>query len=206
MSLIVRGESVYTLFRCAWSRIAEFHIAVRATGTIVIQAWKVHGITFVEQCFSDDRMAYRKDKLDAERKTVATSAAAAAFMQRGPPHGTLDYPEIAPRMTRHSLCAILTDRDKTVHMTRNKQTIEVVTVSEERRRRWSPEEKAALVRETYEPGSSVSLVARKHGMSASQLFNWRKLEREGALTAVASGESVVPASELAAARAQIAQL
>ena len=38
------------------------------------------------------------------------------------------------------------------------------------------------------------------------MFNWRKLEREGALVAVHSGESVVPASELAAARAQIAQL
>jgi transposase len=91
-------------------------------------------------------------------------------------------------------------------MTSNKQTIEVVTVSEERRRRWSAQEKAALVKETYEPGMSVSLVARKHGISASQLFNWRKLEREGALVAVHSGESVVPASELAAARAQIAQL
>jgi transposase len=91
-------------------------------------------------------------------------------------------------------------------MTRNKQTIEVVTVSQERRRRWSAEEKAALVRETYEPGMSVSLVARKHGIGAGQLFTWRKLEREGALTAVNAGESVVPASELAAARAQIAQL
>lgn len=91
-------------------------------------------------------------------------------------------------------------------MTRNKQTIEVVTVSEERRRRWSTAEKAALVRETYEPGMSVSLVARKHGVGASQLFSWRKLEREGGLTAVNAGESVVPASELAAARAQIAQL
>jgi transposase len=91
-------------------------------------------------------------------------------------------------------------------MTRNNQTIEVVTVSEERRRRWSVQEKAALVKETYEPGMSVALVARKHGISASQLFNWRKLEREGALVAVHSGESVVPASELAAARAQIAQL
>ena len=98
------------------------------------------------------------------------------------------------------------DRNKTVSMTRNNQTIEVVTVSEERRRRWSVQEKAALVKETYEPGMSVSLVARKHGISASQLFNWRKLEREGALMAVHSGESVVPASELAAARAQIAQL
>jgi transposase len=93
-----------------------------------------------------------------------------------------------------------------VSMTRNNQTIEVVTVSEERRRRWSVQEKAALVKETYELGMSVSLVARKHGISASQLFNWRKLEREGALVAVHSGESVVPASELAAARAQIAQL
>lgn len=64
-------------------------------------------------------------------------------------------------------------------MTRNKQTIEVVTVSEERRKRWSAEEKAALVRETYEPGmsvSSVSLAARKHGIGAGQLLNWRKLE------------------------------
>jgi len=56
-------------------------------------------------------------------------------------------------------------------MTRNKETIEVVTVSEERRRRWSIAEKAALVRETHEPGMSVSLVARKHGVAASQLFN-----------------------------------
>lgn len=94
-----------------------------------------------------------------------------------------------------------------MHMTnKNKQVVEVVTVSEERRRRWNASEKAALVRETYEPGMSVSLVARKHGISESQLFNWRKLEPEGALTAVQAGESVVPASELAAARAEIAQL
>ena len=93
-----------------------------------------------------------------------------------------------------------------MHTTKNKQTIEVVTVSEERRRRWSTAEKAALVRETYEPGMNVSLVARKHGISGSQLFNWRKLERVGALTAVHAGESVVPASDLAAARAEIAQL
>ena len=90
--------------------------------------------------------------------------------------------------------------------THNKSTIEVVTVSEERRRRWSPAEKAELVRQTYEPGMSVSLVARQHGVAACQLFNWRKLEREGALTADSAGESVVPASDLAAARAQIAQL
>ncbi|MDB5840566.1 MAG: transposase [Herminiimonas sp.] len=115
--------------------------------------------------------------------------------------------ETAPWMTGHSLCGIFTHRNTTVNMTRtNKETIEVVTVSEQRRRRWSAAEKAALVRQTYEPGMSVSLVARQHGVAASQLFNWRKLEREGALTAVSAGESVVPASELASARAQIAQL
>jgi transposase len=91
-------------------------------------------------------------------------------------------------------------------MTRNNERIEVVTVTEQRRRRWSTQEKADLVRMTYEPGMSVSLVARQHGVAASQLFNWRKLDREGALIAVGAGESVVPASELATARAQIAQL
>ncbi len=93
-----------------------------------------------------------------------------------------------------------------MNMTSTKQKIEVVTLTEQRRRRWSSQEKAELVRLTYEPGMSVSLVAREHGVAASQLFNWRKLEREGGLTAVGAGESVVPASELANARAQIAQL
>jgi transposase len=59
-----------------------------------------------------------------------------------------------------------------VHMTRNKQTIEVVTVSEERCGRWPTAEKAALVRETYESGMSVvasSTQARRWGQSAVQL-------------------------------------
>ena len=77
----------------------------------------------------------------------------------------------------------------------DKQTIEVVSVTE----------RAALVRQTYEPGMSVWLVARQNGVGASQLFNWRKLDREGALTAVGSGESVVSASEPAPALAQILQ-
>jgi transposase len=51
---------------------------------------------------------------------------------------------------------------------------------------------------------SVPLVARRHDISASQPLNWRKLEREGALVAVHSGASVVPASELAVVCAQIA--
>ena len=90
-------------------------------------------------------------------------------------------------------------------MPRRTDSIEVIT-TDQRRRRWSPQEKAALVRRTYEPGMSVSLVARTEGVAGSLLFQWRKLEREGALTAVSAGESVVPASELAAARAEIVKL
>lgn len=89
--------------------------------------------------------------------------------------------------------------------TRNTDSVEVV-LKDQRRRRWSPAEKEALVRRTYEPGMSVSLVARQEGVAASLLFQWRKLERQGALTAVSAGEAVVPASELAAARAEIAKL
>ena len=61
-------------------------------------------------------------------------------------------------------------------MTRHTETIEVIT-RDQRRRRWSAAEKAALVRKTYEPGMSVSLVARQEGVSASLLFTWRKLDR-----------------------------
>ncbi len=38
--------------------------------------------------------------------------------------------------------------------------IEVIT-STERRRRWSAEDKKAIVEQTYQPGMSVSLIARK---------------------------------------------
>jgi transposase-like protein len=89
--------------------------------------------------------------------------------------------------------------------TRHTDTVEVI-LKGQRRRRWSPAEKAALVRRTYEPGMSVSLVARQEGVAASLLFQWRKLDRQGALTAVSAGEAVVPASELVAARAEIAKL
>ena len=87
---------------------------------------------------------------------------------------------------------------------RNSKEAEVLAA--ERRRRWSASEKLAMVRETYEPGMTVSLVARRHGVNPNQVFHWRKLERVGALTAVSAGEMVVPAAELEAARRQIREL
>ncbi|EJE9839147.1 IS3 family transposase [Escherichia coli] len=76
----------------------------------------------------------------------------------------------------------------------------------EKRRRRTTQEKIAIVQQSFEPGMTVSLVARQHGVAASQLFLWRKQYQEGSLTAVAAGEQVVPASELAAAIKQIKEL
>jgi len=39
-----------------------------------------------------------------------------------------------------------------------------------RRRTWSEDEKAAIVAESEAPNTSISAVARRHGLSASQLF------------------------------------
>ncbi len=44
----------------------------------------------------------------------------------------------------------------------------------EGRRRWSEEEKRALVAEVLASGESVSHVARRHNLNPSMLFCWRK--------------------------------
>ena len=83
--------------------------------------------------------------------------------------------------------------------------VEVIT-SVQRRRRWSAEEKTAMVQATYAPGMSVSLVARRHGVAPNQLFRWRRLYAEGALSAVGAGEEVVAASEYRALQHQVREL
>lgn len=65
-------------------------------------------------------------------------------------------------------------------------------VGPERRRRWSQQDKLQMVRESYEPGNAVSMVARRHEVNPNQLFQWRKLHQAGALSAVSAGEAVVP--------------
>lgn len=83
--------------------------------------------------------------------------------------------------------------------------VEVIS-SVQRRRRWTPEEKIQIVEETYLPGTTVSLVARRHGIAGNQLFTWRRLMVQGALTAATAGEEVVPASDYRAMEAQVREL
>lgn len=91
-------------------------------------------------------------------------------------------------------------------MTNNKQEVMEVLTRPERRRRWSADEKLAMVRESFEPGKSVSMVARQNGVNPNQLFHWRKLYQDGSLSTVSAGEEVVPASELSDALKQIREL
>jgi transposase len=48
---------------------------------------------------------------------------------------------------------------------------------------------------------SVSLVARRHSIGSNRIFTWRRLVAQGALTAAAVGEEVLPASEYRALEA-----
>src|SRR5690242_10994683 len=73
--------------------------------------------------------------------------------------------------------------------------VEVIT-GIARRRRFSTELKLALVAESLQPGMSVSYVARRHGLSPSLVFRWRRLMSEGGKEAVRADDEVVASSEV----------
>jgi transposase len=43
-----------------------------------------------------------------------------------------------------------------------------------RRRAWSAEQKDMIVAESYACGESISVIARRHGLTPQQLFAWRR--------------------------------
>ena len=76
--------------------------------------------------------------------------------------------------------------------------VEIIT-RPERRRRWSEEEKLALVEEACRPGNSVSQVARQRGINASRRFGWRRQAlAKGLLTDHRSEPVIAPALTFAA--------
>ena len=83
--------------------------------------------------------------------------------------------------------------------------VEVLNNSQ-RRRRWTAEQKKAMVLESEQPGMNISLVARKYEIHPNQLFRWRKLLHDGALTAMRTDEELVPVSEVRQLRKQIREL
>ncbi|WP_439370896.1 transposase [Bradyrhizobium sp. DASA03120] len=73
--------------------------------------------------------------------------------------------------------------------------VEVIT-GVARRRRFTTEQKLLVVNETLQPGMSISYVARRHGLSPSLVFRWRRLMSEGGKEAVRADEEVVAGSEV----------
>ena len=63
-------------------------------------------------------------------------------------------------------------------------------------RRWSDEERARIVSETYEPGASIKSVAHRHGVSDTTLSKWRRRARTGSLPGTGAGEAVPPFAAL----------
>ncbi len=67
------------------------------------------------------------------------------------------------------------------HMPEPVRRMEVFTGAG-RRRSWSAAEKAAIIAESYGAGETVCSVARRHGLTPQQLFTWRRLARQAALS------------------------
>lgn len=63
----------------------------------------------------------------------------------------------------------------------------------ERRRIWGAQEKAALLAEIDAEGGKVRLVARRHGISESLLYNWRSVRKAAAVAmGVADNVEFIP--------------
>ena len=80
-------------------------------------------------------------------------------------------------------------------MSEDYQRIEVIT-GVARRRHWSTGAKLRIIEESFQPGETVSSVARRNGVAPNLLYRWRRLLSEGGAAAVDSDESVVGSSEV----------
>jgi len=85
------------------------------------------------------------------------------------------------------------------------ETISVVA-EVQRRRRFSIRDKLIAVRESNEPGVSVSYVAPKYGISPSLLFNWRRRIAEGGKQVIEADDDVVAAGEVRELKRRIREL
>mgnify|MGYP000054934615 CR=1 FL=1 len=76
----------------------------------------------------------------------------------------------------------------------------------EKRRRRTTQEKSAIVQQSFEPGMTGSPCCPATRCGSQPVISLAQAIPGGSLTAVAAGEQVVPASELAAAMKQIKEL
>jgi transposase len=76
----------------------------------------------------------------------------------------------------------------------SEEKVDLVEVVGPRRRR-SAGERLQIVEESYVHGMSVARVARKYGINANQVFQWRRLQQDGLLgSSVENSVKLLPVS------------
>ena len=75
-----------------------------------------------------------------------------------------------------------------------------------RRRRFTPDQKRALLDESRRPGESISSVARRYGVAPSLMFKWKNAMDDAARKSLQRNESVVSESEVRNLRRQVREL
>ena len=73
-------------------------------------------------------------------------------------------------------------------------------VSRRSRRSWSDDEKRRIIAEALLPGASVAEIARRHGLNANLVFNWRRSAR----AACSAGAGITATSDPARSDAMLA--
>ena len=156
--------------------------------------WKAHWHALLEPSIKEYRGRIVRvigDGLLVEFASVVDAVRCAVDIQRGMAARNVDVPlaVFRPHLYRFDLigdCPALS-RGGLGHMSDTElllkpkaaeqagavRRVEVFTGAG-RRRRWSPEQKALIVSETYQAGETVSAVARRHGLTPQQLFTWRR--------------------------------
>lgn len=79
-------------------------------------------------------------------------------------------------------------------MMRTTRGAEIIIAAEPiaRRRHRSKQERRQIAEESLQPGASVAVIARSHGVNANQVFHWRKLLREGRLDVRLASTQLMP--------------
>jgi transposase len=81
-----------------------------------------------------------------------------------------------------------------------------VLVGVQRRRRYTAEQKMAIVQEAGQPGMTISYVARRHGIAPSLIFGWRRRMSEGGKEAIRADDEVVSKAQIRALEQQVREL
>jgi transposase len=81
-----------------------------------------------------------------------------------------------------------------------------VSAGIQRRRRYSADQKLAVLQEAVQPGMTISFVARRHRIAPSLIFGWRRRMSEGGKEAVRADDEMLAKAEVLALQTRFREL